>query len=299
MIIAIDIGGTKIAAVFMDGTAIVARNSARSPVHNDLSQLIPIVAELCQPWIVQARGIGVACTGRVSASDVHFLAAGIDKVLPLKEQLNEALSLPVVVLNDAWAAAWAEYELGRHGDDDTLVYITVSTAIGGGIVQNGRLLSCHSGFAAHLGHLTVPRSADQSVVCTCGRLNCAEAVASGTAIARRASDLLQREVTCEQAFTLLQEYPELQVVIDDSAAAVAQLIANVKAVTGTTLVVMGGSVGLAGAFKGALEIAMADLPALYQLTLHSAELAGDAEVLGAALAIRQHLGDTISNANGL
>lgn len=289
MIIALDIGGTKIAAALVDGTTIVERRTAPSTVLDDLTQLIPTVRSLCTDWVEQADGVGVACTGRVGVNEVHFLAAGADKIVPLKAQLSQAFGLPVVMLNDAWAAAWAEYRLGNHTDAKTLVYITVSTGIGGGIIQNGKLLSSASGFAAHLGHVTVPRPNGDNFRCTCGRWNCVEAVASGSAIGRRASQLLGREVNCRDAFTLIDSCPQLNPLMDDCATAVAELIANTRAITGTDVVVMGGSVGRAKGFKSRVEQAMAALPKLYHVTLNTPALGSDADSLGAALITQQEL----------
>ncbi len=289
MIIALDIGGTKIAAALVDGTAIVERRSAPSPVLSDLTQLIPTVRSLCQDWVEQAEGVGVACTGRVGTDDVHFLAAGAGKIVPLKAQLSQAFGLPVVMLNDAWAAAWGEYCLGNHTDANTLVYITVSTGIGGGIIQNGKLLSSASGFAAHLGHITVPRPNGNNFRCTCGRWNCAEAIASGSAIGRRASKILKREVSCREAFTLIDSCPQLNPLVDDCAAAVAELIANSRAITGTDVVVLGGSVGRAEGFKSRVQQAIAALPELYHVTLHSPALGSDADTMGAALVMQEKL----------
>ncbi|MGI9287447.1 MAG: ROK family protein [Pseudomonadales bacterium] len=289
MIIALDIGGTKIATALVDGTDIVERRSATSTVLNDLAQLLPTISSLCQDWIKQADGVGVACTGRVGDNEVHFLAAGADKIVPLKAQLFQEFGLPVVMLNDAWAAAWAEYCLGNHTDAKTLVYITVSTGIGGGVIQNGKLLTSSTGFAAHLGHVTVPRANGNNLLCTCGRLNCAEAVASGSAIGRRASQLLGREVSCRDVFTLIDSCPELDPLLDDCATAVAELIANVTAMTGTDVVVMGGSVGLAEGFASRVCEAIAALPDLYQVKLCSPALGSDADLVGAALAIQDKL----------
>ena len=289
MIIALDIGGTKIAAALVDGAAIVERRNAPSTVHSDLSQLIPTVRSLCLDWVEQAAGVGVACTGMVGADDVHFLAAGADKIVPLKAQLSQAFGLPVVMLNDAWAAAWGEYCLGHHTDTETLVYITVSTGIGGGVIQNGKLLSSASGFAAHLGHVTVPRPNGDNFRCTCGRWNCAEAIASGSAIGRRASQLLGRKVSCREAFTLIDSCPELNPLLDDCAAAVAELIANSRAITGTDVVVLGGSVGRAVDFKFRVQQALAALPELYHVILKTPALGSDADTLGAALMVQEQL----------
>lgn len=289
MIIALDIGGTKIAAALVDGNEIVERRSAASVIHSDLNQLVPTIQLLCRDWIAKAVGIGVGCTGLVGEGSVHFLSAGADKVMPLQTKLQQVFELPVVILNDAWAAAWGEYKLGKHTANNTLVYITVSTGIGGGIVQNGQLITSLNGFAAHIGHLTVSRPDGQDIPCTCGRMNCVEAVASGTAIGRRASRLLQRVLDCREAFSIADSVPGINALIDDCAVAIAQLIANVKAVTGTEVVVLGGSVGLASGFRERVHQALTSLPDIYGVDLQAPALGSDADTLGAALAIQDSL----------
>ena len=289
MIIALDIGGTKILAALLDGIEIVEQRSARSTIHGDLAQLLPTIQTLLEGWTEQADGIGLACTGLVGESQVHFLSAGADKSLPLKAQLSEAFDLPVVILNDAWAAAWSEYRLGNHTDSQTLVYITVSTGIGGGIIQNGKLVTSPDGFAAHLGHLSVPRPHGEEIPCTCGRWNCVEAVASGIAISRRASRLLAQKLSCQEVFALIDSQPELNPLLDDCATAVAELMANIKAITGTQVVVLGGSVGLDKDFKSRVQKALTALPDLYQVELLAPALGRNADIIGAALAIQDKL----------
>jgi len=289
MIIALDIGGTKIAAALVDGTKIIERRIVPSVIHSDLKQLSPTIDFLCRGWIEQAKGMGIACTGLVSDDNVHFLSAGPDKILPLKSVLFEKYQFPVAMLNDAWAAAWGEYCLGSHSEANTLVYITVSTGIGGGIIQNGTLVTSRSGISAHLGHLTVPRDQEADLLCICGRMNCVEAVASGTSIGLRASELMGRPFSCEQAFECAQQEPRLEALIDDSAAAVAQLVANIKAITGTEIVVLGGSVGLARGFRPRVQAFLNRLADIYRVSLVPPALGSDADIWGAALMIQKKL----------
>ncbi len=283
MIIGIDIGGTKISAALMNDNHIVEQRSAASPIHDDLSQLLPTIAHLLTGWTGQANGIAVGCTGLVSDAEVRFMSVGADKVLPLKSLLFEMFSLPVLILNDAWAAAWGEHCLGNHTPEDTLVYVTISTGISGGIIQNGRLLTSRHGFSAHLGHLTVTRNHDNNMLCVCDRWNCVEAVASGNAIGCRASELLSQNISCNEVFECLDSQPKLVVLIEDCAKAVAEMIANIKAVTGTELIVLGGSVGLNKIFRSKIELALAKLPEVYAVKLAMPALGRDADIIGAAL----------------
>ncbi|GAB5451188.1 MAG: N-acetylmannosamine kinase [Halioglobus sp.] len=289
MIIGIDIGGTKISAALLNVTEIVEQRSAPSCVHGDLAQLLPTLETLLDGWLEHTRGIGVGSTGLVGAADVHFLSAGPDKRLPLQRLLKQTFGKPVLLLNDAWAAAWGEYRLGQHGDDSTLVFVTVSTGIGGGIIQNGQLVTIDHGFAAHIGHLSVARPGREPVCCTCGRVNCIEALASGTAIGRRASALLGRTVGSMEVFDSLENQPQLQDLAQDCATAIAEMIANIRAVTGTSIVVLGGSVGQNPHFRRLLDKAIQKLPALYHVQVRPPALGAHAGIFGAALALQDSL----------
>ncbi len=107
------------------------------------------------------------------------------KQVPLREVLQEALQVPVWVDNDANLAALGEYTYGYPLEFEVLLYLTVSTGIGGGIITNGEIYRGIDGGAGEFGHMTIlPRGP----VCGCGNYGCLEALASGTAIARVARE---------------------------------------------------------------------------------------------------------------
>ncbi|MFT5851981.1 MAG: N-acylmannosamine kinase [Colwellia sp.] len=309
MIIAIDVGGTKISAALIADDKILEQRKIASVIHSDLIHLSQYLITLCQDWVGQATHIAIACTGQVGDEYVNFLSA--KQKLPLKAQLESAFNLPVTIINDAAAAAWAEYCAiktmatdGTHAtdtdpnadvnvdinskaeakahNDDTLVYITVSTGIGGGIIQNGQLVTCPDGFCAHLGHTSVQHNSQQSIVCHCGRINCAEAIASGTAIAKQASLILNKKVSCKEVFEQYLAVAEIAQLIDDASSAVCDLIANIKAVTGTNIVVLGGSVGSVDIFHQQVLAKVTNLPEIYQVRITPPKMGADADLMGAA-----------------
>lgn len=283
MMIAIDVGGTKISAALMDKRKILELRKIPSVVHSDLTNLAQHLIRLCQGWNEQADQIAIACTGQVGATHVNFLSA--KKRLPLAAQIEAETNLPVVIINDAAAAAWAEYRFITEqttSEVDTFVYITVSTGIGGGIVQNGRLVTSDDGFCAHLGHVSVNYEG-LPVDCHCGRKNCAEAIASGTAIAKQASIILGANVSCEAVFEDYSEHPAIAKLIEHASASVTDLIANVKAITGTSLVVIGGSVGSSRIFFKQLVSKVALLPKIYQVEIKSPSSGANADLIGASL----------------
>ena len=100
---------------------------------------------------------------------------------PLKADLERLTGLPVVVENDANAAAWGEFAFGAAADADDLLLVTVGTGVGGGIVLDGRLHRGTFGIAAEIGHLRVVR---EGRLCPCGNHGCWEQYASGSALVR-------------------------------------------------------------------------------------------------------------------
>jgi len=304
MIIAIDVGGTKISAALMNNGEIIEQRKIASVIHSDLTNLSQYLIELCQDWLTQATKVAIACTGQVGAEYVNFLSA--KQKLPLIAQLETSFKLPVTILNDAAAAAWAEYCTSKDAADcamktmatdgtlstdinastdigDTLVYITVSTGIGGGMIQNGQLVTSPDGFCAHVGHVSVQHRSQQSIQCHCGRINCAEAIASGTAIATQASVILNKRVSCKDVFEQYLAVPEIAQLIEDASSAVCDLIASIKAITGTEKLILGGSVGSSAIFYQQVVDKVGRLPPLYQLRIEAPKMGVNADLIGAAL----------------
>lgn len=266
--IAIDVGGTKISALLIQDGTVLERRKIDSVVHTNLDGLAEHLYQLCSGWIEHAEHLAIACTGQVRSDSIGFLSA--KKQLPLQQQLSSLFKLPLTIINDAAAASYAQFKLLQHaglfcGKTETLVYITVSTGVGGGIMQNGQLVMSDDGFCAHLGHVTVPYHG-KPVRCHCGRDNCVEAIASGTALAKRASALLGRTISTAEVFALSETLPVMEDLIDDAASALTSLIANAKAWTGCQYVVMGGSVGVSELFY-LVQQKLAQLPEIYQVTL--------------------------------
>jgi N-acylmannosamine kinase len=291
MIIAIDVGGTKISAALIADAKILEQRKIPSIIHTDLTNLSQYLIELSQDWALQATHIGIACTGQVGERYVNFLSA--KKKLPLKAQLESAFKLPVTIINDAAAACWAEYHFIKNStigtdptnnNNETLVYITVSTGIGGGIVQNGRLITSTDGFCAHLGHVSVQNSSHQVIHCHCGRNNCAEAIASGTSIAKQASLVLDKKVTCKEYSTV----NEIAIISENASSAVCDLIANIKAVTGTEKVILGGSVGSSAIFQQQVISKVAKLPLIYQVSISPPQMGANADLIGAYYYVQQN-----------
>ncbi|HEX5598614.1 MAG TPA: ROK family protein, partial [Micromonosporaceae bacterium] len=184
--IGVDIGGTKVAAGVVDTAGEVLAQVRRDTPADDVAKLraviIEMVAKLSQTHPVSAVGVGAAGWIDPGRSTVLFAPNIAWRDEPLGEHLSSAIGLPVVVENDANAAAWAEFRYGAGRDaDDSMVMLTVGTGVGGGIVLGGELLRGSHGIAGELGHLLAVANGHP---CGCGRLGCLEQYASGHALVR-------------------------------------------------------------------------------------------------------------------
>ncbi|MFG1812785.1 ROK family glucokinase [Kribbella sp. NPDC049174] len=183
--IGIDVGGTKIAAgvVGPDG-AIGARTQRDTPatsVDETAAAICDAAAELIAGNDVEALGIGAAGFVSSDRSTVLFAPNLAWRDEPLGARVAEKLKIPVVVENDANAAAWGEFAFGAAKDVDHMVCITVGTGIGGAVVTDGELLRGAHGVAAELGHMRVVPGGHR---CGCGARGCWEQYASGRALVR-------------------------------------------------------------------------------------------------------------------
>ena len=193
--IGLDIGGTKIAAGLVDeaGT-LLAKNQLPTP-SDDPGDIIAVCASLVAELTSEttAAGIGVGAAGFVddTRSVVRFAPNLAWTNEPLKEKLEDATGLPVVVENDANAAAWAEFRFGAAKDAQNAVIVTVGTGIGGGVVVDGKMIRGMAGFAGEIGHLTVKRVGRR---CGCGKFGCWERYASGRALVHEAQEIAQYDL---------------------------------------------------------------------------------------------------------
>ncbi|MGB8960393.1 MAG: ROK family glucokinase [Pseudonocardiaceae bacterium] len=190
--VGVDIGGTKVAAGVVDERGTIIATAHRDTPAEDVSRIEDAIAaavgELTCKYDVAAVGIGAAGFIDAQRSTVMFAPNLAWRDEPLQASLQRRLTLPVVVENDANAAAWAEVRFGAGRGADHVVTVTVGTGIGGGIVVNGRLLRGQFGAAAEFGHLTVVPDGRR---CGCGLQGCWEQYVSGRALVRQARELVR------------------------------------------------------------------------------------------------------------
>lgn len=194
--IGIDIGGTKVAGglVARDGT-ILCRARRDTPARTTSPRLVEdviadVVAELLEAGDrerVSAIGIGAAGFVDADRATVVFAPHLSWRDEPLRDQLHARLPLPVLVDNDANAAAWAEHRFGAAVDESHLVMVTLGTGIGGAILTDGSLQRGRYGIAGEFGHMQV---VPQGHRCECGNRGCWEQYASGNSLVREARTMM-------------------------------------------------------------------------------------------------------------
>lgn len=186
--IGVDVGGTKVHGVVADADGTVLdehRVSTPAGGAAVVDAMVEVVETLRSAHAVDALGAGVP--GLVDRRGVLRFAPNLPGVveLPVGALLTEATGLPVRVDNDNTCALWGEHLLGAARDVDDVVLVGLGTGIGGGLLQEGRLVRGANGFAGEIGHMVVARG---GIPCVCGRDGCWERYASGTALGRMARE---------------------------------------------------------------------------------------------------------------
>jgi glucokinase len=188
----IDVGGTKIAGGLVDERGKVVRRSRRpTPSRNPAdcaATIAGIVAELRDGYDVEAIGIGAAGFIDADRARVLFAPNLAWRDEPLRERVAAESGLPVVVENDANAAAWGEHRFGAGRGRPDLVVVALGTGIGGGIVVDGRLHRGRFGIGGEIGHMRV---VPDGRLCGCGNRGCWEQYCSGQALERAARELAE------------------------------------------------------------------------------------------------------------
>jgi glucokinase len=185
--VGVDVGGTKVLGGVVTPAGEVLETCRRPTPGTDAQEvaqaIAAVVRELADKHDVEAVGIGAAGWIDASRSVVLHAPNLVWRDEPLRERIEALADLPVVVENDANAAAWAEYRFGAGRGERQLVLVTVGTGIGGGVVLDGALYRGAFGVAAEFGHVRV---VTDGLPCGCGDHGCLEQYASGHALVREA-----------------------------------------------------------------------------------------------------------------
>ncbi|WP_181392004.1 ROK family protein [Deinococcus irradiatisoli] len=312
-VLALDVGGTKLAAgLVSEGGELL--ESLREPTRLDTGpqgvtrQLVALAHRLLERSALPVVGVGVGCGGPLDT------ALGLIKSppnlpgwtdYPLTRRLEEALQLPVWLDNDANAAALAEFSFGAGRGCREMVYLTISTGIGGGLILGGHLYTGKSGNAGELGHIQVVYDGER---CNCGGQGCLEQYASGSSIARRARQLaaehpesllwqLEPDPAGITAHTILRALEAGDVVVrgfwDQTIQYLAAGVSSVVHTFDPQRVVIGGGITNFGEWLfGPLrqQVARRTMPPLWQgVEIVPAELGDQVGVYGAAAVALRHL----------
>jgi glucokinase len=184
--VGVDAGGTKVEGVLLEvdtGTTL-ERRRAETPATDAEASTDAIIGVVRDLLTVRddVAAVGVGAAGMVQRDGVMRFAPNLAwREFPLRERIQSAIDLPILVDNDANVAAWGEFRYGAGRGSTDMLLVAVGTGIGGGIIADGRLLRGSHGFAGEIGHIIVEPGGP---MCGCGNQGCWEQVASGRAIDR-------------------------------------------------------------------------------------------------------------------
>ena len=229
--VGVDVGGTKIAAgvVTPEGKIL---GETRYPTPHSPERLVGSIARAVEEVSdgFEVGGVCLAVPGLVLAQKNKVVFSPNLRAIegiPLKDELGPRVGEPLTIENDANAAAWGEFRFGAGSEVDHLVFLTLGTGIGGGVITHGLLLRGAQGSGGELGHVTVQATGPR---CACGNRGCLEALASGTAIGRRGREVaieypgsalgrlaIRRRVLGEDVTDLARQGDELALSVLDEA----------------------------------------------------------------------------------
>lgn len=310
--VGVDVGGTKIAAgvVTPEGEVL---NEVRYPTVEDPERLVRSIARA----IAEVRngyevgGVCLAVPGLILAQENRVVfSPNLHAIegIPLKDELAPELGLPLTIENDASAAAWGEFHFGAGSEVEHLVFITLGTGIGGGVISHGVLLRGAQGAGGELGHVTIQADGP---ICKCGNHGCLEALASGSAVGRRAREVAgdkpdsalgrlatRRKILGEDVTRLAREGDDAAVsVLEETGRWLGVGIAGFVNIFNPEMVAIGGGASEAGEFilgparREAYHRARS--PSRDLAEIRKATLGPESGVLGAAALARTPSGEYV------
>ena len=303
----VDLGGTKVEMALVDeagGVVASSRHETRSEEGAD--RVISAIANSARSLVlgagrpVGAAGVGVAGQVEKDTGAVTFAPNLRWTDVPLRSVLEQALGMPVAVINDVRAITIGEWRHGAGRGASDLVCLFVGTGVGGGVISGGHLVEGSTNAAGELGHVTI---VSDGRACTCRNRGCLEAYAGGWAIAERAQERVLGEPDAGRrlialagsaekvtATTVTQAYGEgdtmAKQLVEETALYLAAGLTGLVNAFNPSLLILGGGVvrGIPDlvALAEPLVRARALEAALADLTIATAELGDKAGVIGAA-----------------
>ena len=261
----IDLGGTTVKIAYFDETGTMLDKWEIPTVITDGgSRILPDIAASIQQFIQQKTvdpatviGVGIGVPGPVSSKGVVNKCINLGwGVFNIAEELSALVGFPVKAGNDANVAALGEYWKGGGKGCDNMVFVTLGTGVGGGIVVEGKLLHGAHGSGAEIGHMVINR--EETVPCNCGKCGCVEQYCSATGVVKMAlkelaaSDEItalrtNEAITCKAVFDAAKTGDALaRRVLDRFYRYMGEFLGNLCDVIDPDAVVLGGGVSRAG-----------------------------------------------------
>ena len=261
----VDLGGTTVKIALFDETGLMlAKWEIPTVTAGGGSRILPDIAASILQFIDQKAiphdaviGVGIGVPGPVNNKGVVNKCINLGwGVFNIAEELSSLLGFPVKAGNDANVAALGEYWKGGGKGCDNMIFVTLGTGVGGGIVMEGHLLHGAHGSGAEIGHLVLNR--DETNPCNCDKKACVEQYCSATGIVRLANEALavtdevtalrtNEELTCKYIFDCAKTGDTLALqVLDRYYQYMGEFLANVCNVIDPDAVVLGGGVSKAG-----------------------------------------------------
>ncbi|MBR1972844.1 MAG: ROK family glucokinase [Oscillospiraceae bacterium] len=261
----IDLGGTTVKIAYFDETGTMLEKwEIPTVTANGGEQILPDIAASIRAFIeahnineTNILGLGIGVPGPVNAKGIVNKCINLGwGVFNIAEKLTSLTGFPVKAGNDANVAALGEFWKGGGQGCDNMVFVTLGTGVGGGIVVEGNLLHGAHGSGAEIGHICV--EPNETVRCNCGNAGCVEQYCSATGIVRLAKLYLEanddatslrniEDLTCKDVFDAAKANDAAAIAILDKVYAYMGLfLANVCSTVNPEVVVIGGGVSKAG-----------------------------------------------------
>lgn len=273
--LAIDIGGTKTLMTLVDGETILESVEHKTDRDAGPKEWISQIAAFTEKWTGRFDRAGITVTGLIKDNKWTSLnpnTLSIPGGFDLLDASQKALKTPVTLCNDAQAAAWGEYIHGA-GKERDIVFMTISTGIGGGVILGGNLLRGRGGLAGHFGQLLPLFDNPETRFEDC---------ASGRWIGEQGQKI-GIDADARDVFAAAKNgSARAENIIDQSAARVARLAHNLQLLFDPDSIVVGGGVGLAKGYIQKLRDQVSHLDPTVRPSFVPAELGKDAGVIGVA-----------------
>ena len=293
--LAVDIGGTKATVATVDETFnILQRREISTGSAPDLEVALGQACdEVLHATPGDLIGVGIGSAGPLDLAEGTISPVNIPSWRPFRVVdffQSRTHSAHVILHGDGMAVADAEHQLGAGRGSRNMLGMVVSTGVGGGLILNGNLIAGQSGNVSFFGHHSINHTGRR---CTCGRIGCVEAYASGPSMVRRAREFGwdgESDDFIALAESARNGDSKALAAIDEGTHALAVAIINVAAINDLDLVVIGGGVSHAGdvywnPLMRHIAAESSAISFLSGLKIKRAELLRDSGLLGAALGV--------------